>query len=36
MSVLWIVTFALSQQGIFDKVFTFDSDFIKNKVPVLG
>lgn len=28
-------TFALSQQGIFDKVFTFDDDFQTNKVPIL-
>lgn len=28
-------TFALSQQGIFDKVFTFDDDFQTNKVSIL-
>lgn len=27
--------FALSQQGVFDKVFTFDKDFKKNKIPIL-
>ncbi|EKD84559.1 MAG: hypothetical protein ACD_38C00197G0003 [uncultured bacterium] len=29
-------TFALYQQGLFDKAFTFDSDFATNKVPVLN
>ena len=28
-------TFALYQQGVFDKAFTFDSDFKKNKIPIL-
>lgn len=28
-------TFALYQKGVFDKVFTFDSDFRKNKIPIL-
>lgn len=28
-------TFALYQKGVFDKAFTFDSDFKKNKVVVL-
>lgn len=28
-------TIALFQKGIFDKVFTFDSDFKKNKVVIL-
>lgn len=27
--------FALSQQGLFDRVFTFDKDFKKNKIPIL-
>lgn len=27
--------FALYQQGVFDKVFTFDKDFKKNKIPIL-
>ncbi len=29
-------TFALYQKGVFDKAFTFDSDFKSNKIPVLG
>ena len=29
-------TIALFQKGVFDKLFTFDTDFKKNKVPVLG
>lgn len=28
-------TIALYSDGAFDKLFTFDTDFIKNKVPVL-
>lgn len=28
-------TIALFQKGVFDKLFTFDSDFKKNSVPVL-
>lgn len=29
-------TFALYQKGVFDKAFTFDSDFKTNKIPILG
>lgn len=29
-------TIALFQKGMFNKLFTFDSDFKSNKIPVLG
>lgn len=29
-------TFALYQKGVFDKAFTFDSDFKSNKIPYLN
>lgn len=36
VSFIDCTTFALYQQGIFDKAFTFDTDFKTNKIPVLG
>ncbi len=36
VSFIDCTTFALYQQGVFDKAFTFDSDFQTNKIPTLG
>lgn len=36
VSFIDCTTFALYQQGVFDKAFTFDGDFKTNKIPVLG
>ncbi len=35
VSFIDCTTFALYQDGAFDKVFTFDKDFKKNEIPIL-